>query len=264
MPAINPSKLQIQIEALLNYFDKPESFHRRLSDLYSFYANRTLHFGQSREPAPIAPKYHLPQPLTRQLHLAIKPQIEKQPKTALECADVLWEDPFFEIKQISIYILGNVHVNEPNQIINRLESWIEPNLDQELKIDLLSTGTNALREDYPSAWERLLQSFLYQKDPKLIDLGIQGLIEGIKRTKFENFPLVFRLTGPIIHNPNTANLEKLENLIATLISQSPTETAFFLKQSLSLSQSAETRRLIKRCLPLLPEIERQDLKASLG
>lgn len=264
MPAINPSRLQVQIEELLIYFDQPEAFHRRLSDLFSFYANRTLHFGQSREQVPIAPRYHLPQPLIRQLHLAISPHIEKKPKTALKCADELWEDPFFEIRQFAIYILGNVNPEDPGPILNRLESWIEPDLDQELKTELISTGTYTLQENFHSAWEGLIQSLLDHKDSKLINIGIQGLMDGLERSKFGNSPLVFRLISPIIQNPHTANLEKLENLIDTLIRQSPTETAFFLKQTLSLSQSTETRRLIKNCLPLMPEKEAQELKASLS
>ena len=36
-----------------------------------------------------------------------------------------------------------------------------------------------------------------------------------------------------------------------------------MKQTVSLSQSKETKRLIKRCLPLLTEKDRQELKLSL-
>ena len=264
MPAINPSRLQVQIEDLLNYYTKPAAFHRHLSDIFSFYANRTLQFGRSPELASIAPKYHLPQPLIRQLHLAVKPYVRNQPQISFECADELWGDPFFEVKQFAIFILGNVLPKEPAPIVNRIENWSKSDLDQELKADLLSTGTSTLQEKFPLAWENLLQSLLDQKDPKQVGLGIQGLIAGIKRTKFENFPFVFRLISPILQDPHPSNLENLENLIATLIGQSPTETAFFLNQTLSLSQSPETQRLVKRCLPLMPENDRQDLKASMS
>lgn len=264
MPAVNPSRLQLQIEEILEYFDNPQAFHRRLSDLFSLYANRTLQLGQSTEPRPMAPLYHLPQPLTRQLHMAIKPYIEKDPQTAIQCADELWEDAYLEVKQFAIYILGNVPVDEPSPIIDRLENWIEPDLDDRLISDLLSTGTYKLQKNFPSTWERLIESLLDQKDPKMVTLGIQGLIEGVKRTNFDNFPMVFRLISPIILNPQTANMEKLEDLIRTLIAQSPTETAFFLKQTLSLSQTTDTKRLIKRSLPLLPEKERQNLRSSIS
>lgn len=264
MPAVNPSRLQRQIEEILKYFNNPGAFHRHLQGLFSLYANRSLHFGQSPEPTPVAPRYHLPQPLIRQLQMAMRPYLDKYPQTALDCADELWGDPFFEIKQFAIYILGNVPVEKSDPIIKYLESWIEPDLDDKLKSELMSTGTFRLQKNFPSAWERLLQSLVDQKDPKLVGLGIQGLMEGIKRTKFDNFPMVFRFISPIIQNPNSINMEKLEDLIRTLINQSPTETAFFLKQTLSLSQSTDTKRLIKRCLPLLPEKDRQELKSSLS
>ena len=264
MPAINPSRLQIQIEELLVYFNKPDAFHHRLRDLFSLYANRTLQFGQTPNPAPIFPKYHLPPPLIRQLQMAIKPHLEKDPKISLKCADQLWEDPYFEIKQFAIFILGNIPVEEPDPIIDRLASWIEAELDDALKSELLSIGTFSLQKDFPSTWEKFLQSLLDQGNPKMVSLGIQGLIEGVKTRKIENFPMVFRLISPIIKDPHTANMKALENLIEEMSKQSSTETVYFLKQTLSLSQSNETLRLIKRCLPLLPEKDRQDLKSTLS
>jgi hypothetical protein len=59
-------------------------------------------------------------------------------------------------------------------------------------------------------------------------------------------------------------MEELENLVETLIDLSPTETAFFVKQSLSISRSTEITRLIKRILPLFPENIRQDIKSSIN
>ncbi len=263
MPAVNPSRLQNQIEQVLEYFNRPKIFHRRIQDLFSLYANRTLHFGESSDTTPVLPKYHLPLPLTRQLQMSLKPYIDNEPIAALECADNLWEDPYIEIKQLAVFLIANVPVEEPGLIITRLESWVDPSLDDELKADLLSLGTSTIQSNFPTAWERFLQSLLDQREPKLVNFGIQGLIESVKRSKFENFPMVFRLISSVIQNPRAVNIEKLENLLALLIDESPTEAAFFMKQTLSLSQSPETKRLIKRCLPMLPEKERQDLKSSL-
>jgi hypothetical protein len=264
MPAVNPSRLQRQIEDVLKYFDNPGTFHRRMVDLFSLYANRTLQFGESTESRPIAPMYHLPQPLIRQLQMAIKPYLESNPQTALECADELWKDSYLEVKQFAIFILGNVTVQEQDHIIARVESWVSPNLDDRLKYELMSTGMDTLHERFPSAWEKLIQSLLDHKDPKVVGFGIQGIIESVKKTKFGNFPLVFRLISPIIQKPHSAYVEKLEDLINIMANQSPTETAFFLKQTVSLSKSIETKRLIKRCLPLLPEKDRNELKSSLS
>ena len=263
MPAINPSRLQNQIDKILVYFDQPQAFHRHLVDLFSLYANRSLHFGQLTEPGSTAPMYHLPQPLILQLHGATRPYIKQFPQAALKCADALWNDPYIEVKQFAIYILGNVTLQEPDPIINLLGSWIEPDLENSLKSDLISKGTKKLQKDFPTAWEKLIKSLLDQKDPGLIEFGILGLQEGVQRKKSVNFPMVFRVISPIIQNPSTPNMEKLEDLIRTLIKQSPIETAFFLKQTLSLSQSTNTKRLIKRCLPMLPENEQLDLKISL-
>ncbi|MDY6847386.1 MAG: hypothetical protein SVP52_09665 [Chloroflexota bacterium] len=263
MPAVNPTRLKGQIEELLDFFYAPKVFRRRLQDLCSLYANRSLHHGDMPQPQPVSPMYHLPPPLIRQLQMDLKPHILKDPQAAFELGEELWNDSHFEIKQLAVYILGNTPIEEPDLIVEQLENCLDPDLDEGLKSTLLSTGTLTLQNKFPIEWENFLQSLLNHSDPKMIGFGIQGLQASVERTNFNNFPMAFRLLSPRLQNPDPTNMEELENLIEILIRQSPTETAFFLKQTLSISRSPETAKLIKRCLPLFPESVRQDLKSSL-
>ena len=263
MPAVNPTRLKHQIEELLQIFNTPKVFRRRLQDLFSLYANRALHHGDTPQQQPTSPMYHLPPPLVRQLHMDLKPLIIRDPQAALELGNELWKDSHFEIKQLAVYILGNTPLEEPDLILGQLETWLDPDLDEGLKSTLLSTGTLTLQNKFPTEWESFLQSLLNHSDPKMVGFGIQGIQTSVERTNFNNFPIAFRLLSPIIQNPDSTNMEELENLTETLIKQSPTETAFFLKQTLSISRSPETSRLIKRSLSLFPENIRQDLKSSL-
>lgn len=263
MPAVNPTRLKGQIEELLQFFYTPKVFQRRLQDLYSLYANRSLHRGDTPQPQPVSIMYHLPPPLVRQLQMDLKPHILKDPQAAFELGKELWGNTHFEIKQLALYILGNTPLEEPDLILEQLEICLDPDLDEGLKSTLFSIGTLTLQNKFPVQWENFLQSLLNHSDPKMIGLGIQGLQASLERENFNNFPMAFRLLSPRLQNPNSTNMEELENLIEKLTKQSPTETAFFLKQTLSISRSPETIRLIKRCLPLFTESIRQDLKSSL-
>jgi hypothetical protein len=264
MPAVNPTRIKGQIEELINAYHIPRVFHRRLQDLFSLYANRVLHQGDTPQPVTVSPKYHLPPPLIRQLHTDLKPRIIKSPQASLELADELWPDSYYEIKQLAIYILGHVTLNEPDPIIIRINNWLDAELDDGLKSDLLSTGTMTLQKKFPAAWENLIQFLLNHKDQTMIAYGLRGLQANFERSDYNNFPQTFRLLSPIIQKPDSSYMKEIENLVKTLINLSPTETAFFIKQSLSISRSAETTRLIKRILPLFPEKIREDIKSSIN
>jgi hypothetical protein len=97
----------------------------------------------------------------------------------------------------------------------------------------------------------------------MIRIGIQGLEQGVRAANFDNLPVVLRLVSPLIQAPHPDTNRRLEQLIEALIQHSPTETAFFLKQMLSTSDRPETLRLIKTCLPSLPDALREDLKSAI-
>jgi hypothetical protein len=263
MPAVDPKRLKFQIEELLIFFDLPEKFHQRLQDLFNQYANRHLHFGDSSSTRPLIPIYNLPRPVARQLNLELSRRCEMQLEAALALADELWKDSYLEIKQTAIHILGAAPISEPALILSRITEWISPNLDKTLISQLFSTGAQQLRGDFQEEWERFIASFLEKEKPKMIGLGIKGLLEGSKDPDFINLPAVFRLISPLIRNPHPAIQQELIQLVSRLVQRSPTETAFFLKQTLAISDSSATAQLIKDCLNEFPENLRRDMKASL-
>ena len=264
MTAVDPTRLRHQIHNLMAYFDAPVQFHHALRELFSLYANYSLRFGESAPIRPLIPMYHLPHPVTRQLNLDLHPPITADPPAALALADELWNDPYYEIKQTAIVIIGSISPDDPQVILERLKPWLTPDLDQVLKADLLSTGTRALQESFPQAWENLVLSLLSESDPAMNALGIQALVAGANRPNFQNLPSVFRLASPFIRDPHTAFIRDLQDLIEILAVISPQETGFYLRQTLALSISSETPRLIKNCLVSFPEEIQADLNSALN
>lgn len=263
MPAVDPTRLRFQIEALMKHFQSPPNFHRHLRNLFSLYANRALRSGDTTALKPLEPRYQLPQPVLRQLELDLQPHIKADPQSALELADELWQDNYFEIQQTAIIILNLVPANSSEPILERLNKWLTPGLDKTLTSFLLSAGTRVLQLSFPDSWETFIETLLRSNDRKTIAQGIQGLTEGMKRTAFKNLPAVFRLVSPFIRNPDSAYRRELEALVQALADRWPTETAYFLKQALSISESPETARLVKKTLSFFNDNLQEDLRAAL-
>lgn len=263
MTAVNPTRLRFQILGLMAAFGTPVEFHQKLHGVFSLYANYALRFGEDVPTRPLIPMYHLPHPVMRQLTLDLKPHVAENPQAALAVADELWGDEYYEIRHTAIRILGSLPLDDPQPVLERLQIWLTPDLDQALRSDLFTIGTHSLQEAFPEAWEALILSFLTQTEPKQISLGIQALSEGAKSPNFKNLPTLFRLASPFIRDPHSAYTRDLEGLVEALAELSPNETSYFLKQILSVSTSPETSRLVKNCLSAFPEEVRVDLKSSL-
>jgi hypothetical protein len=263
MTAVNPTRLRFQIEGLLSFFETPQAFRRKLHDLFAMYGNQTMRFGDTASSIPLLPMYHLPHPVLRQLKFDIKPKIQANPETALVLADELWQDDFFEVLQVAIFILGNIPADDPDILVQRLRIWLSPVTDPVIAAELFSEGTQYLHSQFPRDWEILIQSFLSDENPKLVNFGLIGLREGLKYPTFSNLPGIFRLVSPFIRDPNPDIMRSLEKLIQALTLHSPTETFFFLKQMVAVSHSPDTARLIKTCIKFFPESLQQDLKSAL-
>ena len=207
--------------------------------------------------------YHLPHPVIRQLERDLNPYIIDAPQDALALADELWHNKYFEVKKLAIFILGSVTIEEPTPILSRLDEWLATGLDRTLTSDMLSTGTSRLIKSFPAKWEPFISSYLGDKDRKKRTIGIQALTESLKNPTFKNLPAVLRMVSPFIQDPDQVNEYELEDLIKTLARISPKETAYVLKQGLTVSESPTTERLIKRCLSYFPKDVQQDLKSTL-
>jgi len=263
MPAVNPARLQI----------------------FELYANRTLRIGEPISSQPLIPMYHLPDLVTRQVELELRPHIHEDPLlaiaiaddlwtdaffdhedslSAIAIADDLWTDAFFEIQHLAGFILGLIITDDPEPICTRLENWLTPDLDKTLASDLLSYGTRSIQSAFPVVWEQFIESYLTHKDPKMVALGLQGVRARLGVHSDKLLPSVFRLISPLIRDVDQDLSKELEHLIKALVSVSPTETTFYLKQAVSVSESKGTARLVKQCLPFFDDELKQELNDSLS
>lgn len=261
MPAVDLTRLRFQVEEVFSFLNAPKAFHRHLTDFFSLYANRALRFGESNQPRSMIPRYHLPDPVTRQIKFELLQFIQKDAKNALALADELWNDTHFEVRQLAIFILDLAEKEDPEPVASHINSWLTPDLDPILVTELLSTGTQNLQSEHPQAWESLMGTLLEHENPKMISYGLEGLTRGVERNSMLNLHAIFRFISPILQKPNDGYIHQLGDLILALAKRSPTETAFFLKQTLSISDSTETVRMVKQVLPLFPGAIQRELRS---
>ena len=260
MPAVNPTRMRFQVEALMAHYTEPKAFHLALTDLFELYANHALRFGDAVGIRPMIPIYHLPAPLLRQLEVDLGRVVADNPQPALALTDELWQDIYYEVRKIAITVLGLYPLDDPHAVLDRLDQWITPQLDLSLLPKIFSSGTRQLQNRYPAVWENYLETFLQSEDPQRVSVGFLGLAEGLNNPQFHNLPALFRLVGPHVRDPQPQTLKSLTTLIRSMAKFSPTETGYFIKQVLSVAFSPELKRMIKDSLSAFPSEVQEELK----
>ncbi len=96
MPAIQITRLRIQVARLLEHFDQPEQFGRSLADLLDFYADRARRTGKLTALAPIQKQYRVHPAVLKQINDDITPYCRERPEQAAALAEYLWHDSHYE------------------------------------------------------------------------------------------------------------------------------------------------------------------------
>ncbi len=156
MPAIQLARITDEIDFLAKRFDRPEEFLHTLKELYERYANWSFRPGEHAPKNTQAPQYYIPPIIPQRLVLALKPQVERNPQQAIELALLLWQDPYFEVRQLAVSLLGVVQVQSPDDLIDQMKRFIKPGDDPYILNLLFEEGFGALRRSAPQTWLLLL------------------------------------------------------------------------------------------------------------
>ena len=80
---------------------------------------------------------------------------------------------------------------------------------------------------------------------------------------FENLPAFFRLIHPLVRSAPGMLRPNLLDVISKLAHRSPTETAYFLRQTMLLPNSPDTPWLIRQSLSQFPPGIEKSLRAAV-
>lgn len=263
MPAIQLARLKIQVTDLLTYFTEPTEFIRELHTMLDFYADRTRRSGQSGKPKPLIQAYNVPRQVIRRIESDIVPLVVADPESALQLADQLWEDAWYECRLLAIAILGLLPPDPIELIVERLQAWGRDCRENTLLDALLDKGTTPFLTEYPDEYFLLIKSMLTSGDLPSRKMGLKAMPALIQNPEFENLPALYRLLAPLVRESASVLETDIIQVVRTLGQRSPQETAFFLQQNLNSPHKSGLGIITRRSLDVFPPELEETLRAVL-
>lgn len=263
MPAIQPALLRQQAALLVEHFTDPPAYIRSLRYLLDFYADRARRPGQSGMPDPMISAYKVRPPVLRIILQELAPLAVEEPEKGLALCDALWAEPNLEFRLLAAMPLGQIPTDPPRQIIDRLNTWLAPDLEFHLIEALMDHALERLRQEHPASMIRLIQEWLESSKPLYQQLGLRALLPLIENTQFENIPVFFRLVQPLSCNVPLGLKPDVLDVLTALVHRSPQETAYFLRQTLSFPEASDTAWLIRQLMDEFPQ-DQQDMLRDLS
>jgi hypothetical protein len=263
MPAVELTRLRSQINGLIADFSDPAAFRRGVSGLLDQYSNRAYRPGQTVQVQALLPSYRVPPLITHQLELELSRTCREQPVYALGVVEALWRDTYLETRTLATVLLGAIPASHTAPVVQKLREWATPAENFRMLQALFHNGTLTLRSAAPQQLFALIEEWLTGGESEMQALGVQALVPLVTDGDFENLPPVYRLIGPLVQNVPPELTTELSETLQALARRSPTETAYFLRQALSLATGPATARLVRKCLPLFGPQQQASLRAAL-
>ena len=260
MPAIQPAKLKAQVLLLAEQFSQPQKFERELTELLDQYADHTHKPGHSGAPPPLLTTFNTPLPVLRQLWSVISPLVTEMPLAALDLSDLLWLQPYLEHRYLAADILGQLPIDLKEEVIVRVQTWINHDLETRLVDVLLHRGLKRLRNEVPQIIIELADQWLQATDQLYNKLGLGLLFVITSDAAFDNLPAIFRLITPFLRNAPPPLRPDILLLLKTLIHRSPAETAFHLNLSLRATNNPDSAWLLRQVMAEFPADQQSELR----
>lgn len=263
MPAIQPARLRHQAALLAEQFSDPPAYIRSLHYVLDFYSDRARRPGKTGKPGPLLTAYNVRPPVLRMLLQELIPQAEQDVAGGLALCDALWAEPYLECRLLAGMLLGQIPLQPPEAITDRLQGWITTNLEFFLIEALLSNGVERLHRQQPQVLIHMIEGWLHSTKTFHQQLGLRALLPLIRDPAFENLPVFFRLIQQLCQAAPAALRPDLLDVLAALARRSPQETAYFLRQTLIFPDSPDTPWLIRQSLSQFPPEMQSSLRQAM-
>jgi len=263
LPAIQPSLLNQQAATLAENFSDPDTFVRSLHYLLEFYSDRSRNPGIAGSAPPITSAYKVRMPVIKTILRTLEPLALKDPQQALNLCDVLWNEPVLEFRQLGAMLLGQIPPEPPELIIERLKSWLQPELEFFLIETLMQYSFVAVRKRHPQAIIRLVQDWIEIQSPFENQIALRALLPLISNPDFQNVPVFYRLIQPLVISLPTGLRPDVVDVLEALARRSPQETAFFLRSSIAMPNSEDAAWLTRQLISDFPPELQKELRLAV-
>jgi hypothetical protein len=264
MPAVQLERLNRQIQYLIGFYTQPLEFHHQLGELLEQYADLTFRSGQVAKSIPSAvDSFHVSPIVIQSIERSLMSLVPEDPLSGLALADELWTDSRYEPRLIAASIIGLLPPSQVDQVLNRITLWAQSATEKSYLVAIFNQGSISLRRKTPQAWIELIATWLSSSDLSFRRLGIMAILPVIDDSSFDNLPIIFKIISPVLQDFQDGYKNDLREILAALTRRSSTETVFFLRQMISLTDDPALVTFVRQCLPDFPEDARIRLRKFL-
>lgn len=262
MPAIDLSRLRIQVARLGENYNNQSGFVRELHELLEFYTNRTKRSSQIAQRIDL-PSYHTPGPVLRKIERELVPRINQFPAQGVLLAKELWKNGSLEYRLIAARITGMLPPTDAMPLLTHIPEWLTQTTNKVLHRSLLTDGLSRLRTENPSAFFSLVEDWLKSSRVSYQTWGLQALLPELREPDFQNLPAVFRILRPAVLRISPATQLDIQAVLCALETISLTETTIFLRELLENNLPASFFTVFRRMLPAFSSELQSSLRMKL-
>ena len=107
------------------------------------------------------------------------------------------------------------------------------------------------------------RDWLTDQDLAVQAMGLHALLATTSDPEFDDLPSIYRLISPLVQAPQDVLQGDLLALLKLLAQRSPRETAYFLRQVVTINATPRVQRLFRRCLPFFDDEIQASLRGAL-
>jgi hypothetical protein len=163
------------------------------------------------------------------------------------------------MRSLAAYLLGQLDPAPEQRILSRAQAWVSSETADYPITLMVESGFASLYGHSPGVLINAAEDWLESPHPRLQVLALRTLAGLAGAASGESIPSIFKVLTPVVYRQADELREDLIPLLRALARNSPSETAYFLREALTSTRAAAVARLTRACLPDFPA----DLQAGL-
>lgn len=259
MPAVDPRRLEMQIERIFQHYEEPDRFLKETLDFLDFYADRTHRPGTATEVDDVVRAFHVPGPVLRSLQQAVETHARGSWEENEPVVWALWQAGY---RETMLMASSALRVQSEAAVAQWAESRAEECDDRVVMEHLARSGLEGWRRRSESAFLGAVSGWLQGKvaQQKLALYALEGAVED---PSFSSLPDLFPMLRGWTKDIRGARRKLYEGLLTSLARRSPKETAHFLLEAIASGERG-AKSLARALMQALPPPQQLLIEHSLS
>jgi len=261
MAAIDLTKLEQQIGKLRELYAEPMRFSKALQELLSFYQRLFLPPNRREVPKTFLRSYNLPPQVLPQIETGLRKLAQQHPEQTFALAQALWQEPYFEARELAAYLLGQLPTQSADSLNALLREWLSQPIDRGALEALLAKAMAPL--SLSGLAKPLILDLLASPEVRTRRYGLEALAQTLEDFPLEKLPGLLNEIKPLLEASDETLAASLAKVVAGLARRSPQETAYILKLILVETPGSAIERRLRSYVPYFPEESARSLSEAI-